>query len=62
MTELRPLCRFVLHLRCSASAVDTAHQLLALFDDDAARVRTVGRAAASALRVFDALRDRPSPP
>ena len=43
----------------AGSAVDTAHRLLALFDDDVARVRTVGRAAASALRVFDALRDRP---
>ena len=43
----------------AASAVDTAHRLLALFDDDVARVRTVGRAAANALRVFDALRDRP---
>jgi DNA-binding transcriptional ArsR family regulator len=39
--------------------VDTAHRLLALFRDDAARVRTLGRAAANALRVFDALRDRP---
>jgi Fic family protein len=33
--------------------------LLALFRDDAARVQTLGRAAANALRVFDALRDRP---
>ncbi len=41
------------------SAVDTAHRLLALFRDDAARVQTLGRAAANALRVFDALRDRP---
>ena len=41
------------------SAVDTAHHLLALFRDDAERVRTLGRAASSALRVFDALRDRP---
>jgi len=43
----------------AGSAVDTAHRLLALFRDDAARVRTLGRAAANALRVFDALRDRP---
>jgi Fic family protein len=43
----------------AGSAVDTAHRLLALFDDDAARVQTLGRAAANALRVFDALRDRP---
>jgi Fic family protein len=43
----------------AGSAVDTAHRLLALFRDDATRVRTLGRAAANALRVFDALRDRP---
>jgi Fic family protein len=43
----------------AGSAVDTAHRLLALFDDDAARIRKLGRAASSALRVFDALRDRP---
>ncbi|MBX9810207.1 MAG: Fic family protein [Burkholderiales bacterium] len=41
------------------SAVDTAHRLLALFRDDAARVQGLGRAAANALRVFDALRARP---
>ena len=45
----------------AGSAVDTAHRLLALFRDDAARVQTLGRAAANALRVFDALRDRLSP-
>ena len=43
----------------AGSAVDTAHRLLALFRDDAARVQTLGRAAGNALRVFDALRDRP---
>ncbi|MGH3144503.1 MAG: Fic family protein [Rubrobacter sp.] len=43
----------------AGSAVETAHRLLALFRDDAASVRTLGRAAANALRVFDALRDRP---
>ncbi len=43
----------------AGSAVDTAHRLLALFRDDAARVQTLGRAAANALRVFDDLRDRP---
>jgi Fic family protein len=41
------------------SAVDTAHLLLALFRDDAARAQTLGRAAANALRVFDAFRARP---
>jgi hypothetical protein len=39
--------------------VDTAHRSLALFRDDTARVRTSGRAASSARRAFDALRDRP---
>jgi Fic family protein len=43
----------------AGSAVDTAHRLLALFRDDAARVQSLGRSAANALRVFDALRDRP---
>lgn len=43
----------------ATSAVQTAHQLLSLFRDDAARVRTLGRAAANALRVFDAFRARP---
>ena len=33
--------------------------MLALFDEDTARVQTLGRAAANALRVFAALRDRP---
>ncbi len=41
----------------AGSAVDTARRLLALFDD-ATHVRTLGRAAANALRVFDALCDR----
>jgi Fic family protein len=41
------------------SAVDTAHRLLALFRDDAARVQAVGRAAGNALRAFDAFRERP---
>ncbi len=41
------------------SAVDTAHRLLALFREDADRLRDLGRAAANALRVFDALRERP---
>ena len=43
----------------AGSAVETAHRLLALFRDDAARVRALARAAANAKRVFDALRDRP---
>ncbi|MHB1618259.1 MAG: Fic family protein [Metallibacterium sp.] len=43
----------------AAGAVDTAHRLLALFADDAAKARGRGRAAANTLRVFDALRARP---
>ena len=43
----------------AAGAVDTAHRLLALFDDDAAKARDLGRAAANTVRVFDALRARP---
>jgi Fic family protein len=43
----------------AGSAVDTAHRLLALFREDALRVQSLGRAASGALRVFDALRDRP---
>jgi Fic family protein len=43
----------------AAGAVDTAQRLLALFASDAERVRGIGRAAANALRVFDALRRRP---
>jgi Fic family protein len=40
-------------------AVDTTHRLLALFERDAARIQTLGRAAANTLRVFDALRRQP---
>lgn len=43
----------------ATGAVDTAHRLLALFNNDAARVRVLGRTAANALRVFDILRERP---
>jgi Fic family protein len=43
----------------ATSAVSTAHRLLALFSNDAARIRELGRATANALRVFDALRARP---
>jgi len=43
----------------AGSAVDTAHRLLALFGEDAANVQGLGRAAANALRIFDALRARP---
>ena len=43
----------------AGGAVQTAHRLLALFSADAERVQSTGRAAASALRVYDAFRDRP---
>ena len=43
----------------ASGAVDTAHRPLALFRDDAERAQGLGRAAANALRVFDALRARP---
>ena len=40
-------------------AVETAHRLLALFGEDQARIQRMGRAAGSALRVHQALRERP---
>jgi len=43
----------------ASNAVQTAQRLLALFREDADRVQSRGRAAASALRVFNALRERP---
>lgn len=43
----------------STGAVETAHRLIELFRVDAEEVRTLGRRAANALRVFDALRRRP---
>ncbi len=43
----------------ATGAVDTAHRLLALFQQDAERLRSLGRAAPNALRVFEALRRRP---
>jgi Fic family protein len=41
------------------SAVGTANRLIRLFQDDSARIETIGRRAANALRVFNALRERP---
>ena len=40
-------------------SVDTAHRLLVIFRDDTARVEGLRRAAATALRVYDAFRRRP---
>jgi Fic family protein len=43
----------------ATGAVETAHRLLALFEEDAERIQGLGRAAANTLRVFEALRRRP---
>lgn len=43
----------------ATEAVDTVHRLLALFDADARRLHTLGRSAATAARLLDALRRRP---
>ena len=43
----------------ATGAVGTAHRLLALFAQDAVKLRTLGRSAANALHLFDALRRRP---
>ena len=40
-------------------AVETARQLLTLFEDDRARIRALGRPAASMLRVHDLLQQQP---
>jgi len=40
-------------------AVSTAHRLTALFQEDRARIEGVGRRAGSALRVHEALKQRP---
>ena len=43
----------------SQNAVQTARTLVALFQEDSVRVRSLDRVASSALRVYDALRARP---
>jgi Fic family protein len=40
-------------------AVETARQLLALFEEDRARIRALGRSAASMLQVHDLLQRQP---
>ena len=45
--------------RVAAGAVDTARRLVSLFDEDTQRVQGLGRTAATTLRVFDVLRQRP---
>ncbi|MFP4063048.1 MAG: Fic family protein [Halochromatium sp.] len=46
-------------LTTANGAVDTAHRLQALFQQDAAEIHSLGRAAANTLRVFDGFRARP---
>jgi Fic family protein len=46
-------------VQTAASAVETAHRLLALFNEDGDRIKGLGRASASTLRIFDVLRHRP---
>ncbi len=43
----------------ASNAVRTAQELVALFKGDTARVQSIGRASSSALRVFNALCERP---
>ena len=43
----------------ATNAVQTAQRLVALFGEDEIRIQSLGRAAASALRVFNAMRERP---
>lgn len=43
----------------ASEAVETARQLLTLFDDDRARIRTLGRSAAAMLHVHDLLQRQP---
>jgi len=43
----------------AANAVQTAQRLVTLFGEDETRIQSLGRAAASALRVFNTLRERP---
>ncbi len=45
--------------KTAEGAVETARRLVSQFQQDTARVQTLGRAASSALRVLDALRERP---
>ena len=43
----------------ATGAVETANRLVALFQEDAARIQGLGRSAPNTLRVFDAFRSRP---
>jgi Fic family protein len=43
----------------ASNAVQTAQRLVALFKEDTARVQSLGRAASSVLRLFNALCERP---
>jgi Fic family protein len=51
---------FLIGVRDTATqAVETARELITLFDDDRNRIQTIGRSAASALRVHDFMQRRP---
>ena len=43
----------------ATGAVETANRLVALFQEDAARIHSLGRSAPNTLRVFNAFRSRP---
>ncbi len=43
----------------AAQAVDTAREIMTLFDEDRGTVQTLGRGAASAFRVHDLMQRRP---
>jgi Fic family protein len=43
----------------ATQAVDTAHEIMMLFDQDRAAIQTLGRGAASAFRVHDLMQKRP---
>ena len=43
----------------AAQAIDTAREIMALFDEDRSTIQTLGRSAASAFRVHDLMQRRP---
>ena len=43
----------------ATQAVDTAREIMALFDADRAAIQTLGRSGASAFRVHDLMQRRP---
>lgn len=45
--------------RMASSAVETAHRLIDLFNEDTAKMQTLGRGAANSLRIFGVMREKP---